>query len=216
MRRTIGALFAGLLWVTASLSGGASRNDFARFEIDDSSSGAALLSDGNGPYADYRLSGGDKCVTAWVAPDGFFFTYLFRGSGQADDCYQVYPLAVVRTFLLKFPPASGACAELGLTPSDGICTLIVDSTSEHPRIRADRVFGNNVQATSVAFLFKRGASYEVRLDKDVPIVASDPTRTLSNDSGTATLWKLGGKRGPVPVGTPFVFPFTLSVTRVAQ
>ncbi len=212
MRKAIGVLFVGLLWMAASFSGSASRNDYAWFEIDDGVAGAALLSDGEGPYADYRLSEGDECVTAWVAPDGFFFTYLYRGSDLGDGCNTVYPLAV-RTFVLRFPAASGACAELGLPAPDGICTLAVNSTSEQPRIRAGKLFAKNAQATPVAFLFNKGVSYEVRADNDVYFSIDGQTRTLSNSS-TATLWKFG-KKGAAPVGAPFVFPFTLSVTRVA-
>ncbi len=212
MRKAIGVLFAGLLLMAASLAGTAAVNDYAWFVIDDNFPSAALLSDTRGAYEDYRLPEGDPCVNAWVSSSGFVFAYLYRGSNLGDACNDAYPL-LVRTYALKFPEASGACSQLGLTPSEGVCTLIVDSTNEDPRIRAEALFGKRAQATPVAFLFNRGASYEVRADEDVYFSVDGSTRTLSYD-GTATLWKLG-KKSPVAVSSPFDFPFTLSVTRVA-
>ncbi len=212
MRKVIGVLFAGLLWMAASLAGTAAVNDYAWFVIDDSVPGAALLSDTRGTYADYRLPDGDECVNGWAASTGLFFTYLYRGSNLGDNCYTVYPDGV-RTYKLQFPEGSAPCAELGLLPRNGVCTLDVASPSEYPRIRAEKLFGKSAQATPVAFLFNRGASYEVRADDDVYFSVDGSTRTLSY-SGTARLWKLG-KKGAAPVGDPFVFPFSLSATRVA-
>ncbi len=212
MRRAIGVLFAGLFLMAASLAGTAAVNDYAWFVIDDNFPSAALLSDTRGAYEDYRLPDGDKCVNAWAASTGLFFTYLYRGSNLGDNCNTVYQDGV-RTYTLRFPEGSAPCAELGLTPANGVCTLEVGSPSEYPRIRAEKLFGKSAQATPVAFLFNRGASYEVRADDNVYFVIDGQTRTLSNSS-TATLWKFG-KKGAAPVGDPFVFPFTLSVTRVA-
>jgi hypothetical protein len=203
MRKTIGVVIAGMLWMAASFSGSASRNDYAWFEIDDS---AAVLSDGLGAYADYRLSEGDKCVTAWVAPDGLSFTYLYRGSDQSDTCSQVYP-GGVRTYTLQFPEGSAPCQEFGVR------TLEVDNPADSLRIRAEKLFAKRAQVTPVAFLFNRGVSYEVRADDNVYFVVDGQTRTLSY-SGTAHLWKFG-RKGAVPVGDPFSFPFSLCVTRAA-
>ena len=198
--------------MAASLAGTAAVNDYAWFVIDDTVPGAALLSDTRGAYEDYRLPDGDKCVNAWAASTGFFFAYLYRGSNLGDNCYTVYQDGV-RTYTLRFPEGSAPCVEFSLTPSGGLCTLEVASPTEYPRIRAEALFGKRAQATPVAFLFNRGASYEVRADDDVYPAVDGQTRTL-NYSGTATLWKFG-KKGAAPVGAPFVFPFTLSVTRVA-
>jgi hypothetical protein len=206
MRKTIGVVIAGLLWMAASLSGSAPRNDYAWFEIDDSITGAALLSDTLGPYADYRLTEGDRCVTAWVAPDGLFFTYLYRGSDLGDNCHTVWP-GGLRSYMLQFPAGSAPCAEFG------VCTLEVVSPGDSPRIRAEKLFAKSAQATPVAFLFNQGASYEVRADDNVYFLVDGQTRTLSY-SGTARLWKFG-KKGAAPVGGSFDFSFSLTVTRVA-
>jgi hypothetical protein len=206
MRKVIGVLFAGLLLMTASLAGTAAVNDYAWFVIDDNVPGAALLSDARGAYADYRLPEGDECVNAWAASTGLFFAYLYRGSDLGDSCHRVYPEGV-RTYTLLFPEGSAPCLEFGA------CTLEVASPGESPRIRAEKLFGKSAQSTPVAFLFIRGASYEVRADESVYFVVDGQTRTLSY-SGAARLWKIG-KKGAAPVGDPFVFPFSLSVSRVA-
>jgi hypothetical protein len=206
MRKTIGVLTAGLLVLAAALAGTAAVNDYAWFVIDDDFPSAALLSDTRGEYEDYRLPEGDKCVNAWAASTGLFFAYLYRGSNLGDACYTVYP-GGVRTYTLQFPEGSAPCTEFG------VCTLEVESPGQSPRIRAEKLFGKSAQSTPVAFLFNRGASYEVRADENVYFVVDGPTRTLSY-SGTARLWKLG-KKGAAPVGSSFIFPFSLTVTRVA-
>jgi len=197
------------LAVTTTAGKPAAANDLASFVIQDFE-GAALLSDSRGAYEDWRLPG-DPCVTAWAASTGLFFAYFYRGSDLGDDCNGANQ-GPVRTYQLMFADST-ACANLVLGSAP--CTLNLDSTTNQPRIRAEKLFGRTAVTTPVAFLFNKSASYEVRLDSEVGIDISGDTRTLSNDSGTASLWRLGGKK-PVRVGSPFVFPFSLSVTRVAQ
>jgi hypothetical protein len=88
-----------------------------------------------------------------------------------------------------------------------------DGRNEDSWIRAEALFGERVKATPVAFVFKRGASYEVRAEDNVYPSVDGSNRTLS-DSGAATLWKLGTKGAPSE-GDSFVLPFSRSVTRVA-
>lgn len=201
------------------------QNPPAKLTINDSfMPGSQLLfSDGNsvnhpelGPmYVDWRLASGDPCVFGWVkTADGFFFMYLYRGSNAGADCHDLIPPEQQRTFHLKFPATSGICTQLGLgiDTTTGTCEL---TGHTKPRVRAEKLFGKRAKETTVAFMFYLGAdSYS--LDTAGDISGAGDTRTLTNATRAAALRKLGTTPGGTPVGSPFVFPFDLTVTRVVQ
>lgn len=182
-------------------------SDPTRFSITDSYYNL-LSSDGNGTYADWRLSGGDPCVNAWVAPDGLFFAYLYRGSDLGDDCHLQYP---VRMYRLTFPADSGICPALGLGGGGQACLLVAD---DKPRISFDKLFAARVKQTLGRFMFYlNGNSYQLECAGDVS--GSGNTRTVSNTTRMAVLRQVSGKK-PQQIGVPSVFSFEMTVERVPQ
>jgi len=181
--------------------------DPARFVITDSPY-YMLGSDGNGSYADWRLSGGDPCVNAWVAPDGLFFAYLYRGSDLADDCHLVYPEGV-RTYRITFPAGTRICPALGLGEDSQPCLLVAD---DKPRISFEKLFASRAKEALGRFMFYRnGNSYQLECTGDV--AGSGNTRAVSNTTRAAVLKLVSGKK-PQPIGAPFVLPFEMTVERV--
>lgn len=179
-----------------------------------------LFSDGNafnhptlGPiYVDWRLTDGDPCVSGVVKKDGFFFIWMNRGSDLGFECEENFlDPNTHRRYLLKFPDAV-ICTELAL--GDAPCEVRAD------RIRAEKLFHGKASETLVAFMFHLGGN-SYSLDTAGDISGSGDTRTLTNTTRTATLRKFGfvpGTKTPgsTPVGSPFVFVFQLTVTRVVQ
>jgi hypothetical protein len=204
----------------SALGGGGGTTVLAKLWIDDS---AHVLSDGLGSvedpslYSDFRLPGGDTCVTAFVNSTGLFFINMDNNGQFGNDCNSNAGVPNPRTFVLKFPDSSGACGALGLTPDgSGLCTL---TGHDDTRIRAEKLFANNNRqhTTPVAFLFRKdGTSYEVRSDTEVPFSSSGNMRTLTY-SGTTRLWKISSTpQRPAPVSSSFAFPFQMRVEQVPQ
>lgn len=217
MRRTSILLVAFVL-ALASFLPAMAQNRLARLTINDTYLASQLLfSDGKGSYEDHRLTNGDPCVTAWVDKSGMFFIYMDYNADVGGDCNQNLlgnDPALVRTYVLKFPVASGICAALGLTADEfGICTLGGETSQ---RLRADKLFGRQ-QTTPVAVMSRRnGHSYSLEPNKEVAIRGTGDTRTLTYFD-TATLKEVfQAPQRPRPVGSPFVFPFQLTVDRVPQ
>lgn len=198
-----------LVLLAFALATPALAGDPTRFTITDSYYNL-LSSDGNGTYADWRLSGGDPCVFAWIAPDGLFFAYLYRGSDLGDDCHLVYPEGV-RTYRITFPAGTGICPALGLGDDSQPCLLGAD---DKPRISFQKLFASRAKETLGRFMFYWGGnSYQLECTGDVS--GSGTTRTVSNTTRMAVLKLVSGKK-PQQIGAPFVFPFEMTVERVPQ
>jgi hypothetical protein len=193
--------------------GGGNAQTVARMTINDSFlvNDQRLWSDGKGPYADWRLEGGDPCVIAKVENDGLFFVYFYRGSDLGDDCNEMFP-GQERTYRLQFPQSSGICAALGLGSQDP-CALV---GHDRLRFRADDLFAKSAQSTPVGFLFFHGGQ-SYALDSQGLLSGTGDTRTVTNATETGALRNVSAwPKSKQPVGSPFVFPFQFTVERVAQ
>ncbi len=189
--------------------GGGGVNPAAKLTINDLYGDHPLLvSDGKGPYVDWRLEGGggDPCVWGWVTKQGFFFIYTNRGSNLGLECEENYPIELHRRYILKFPEPT-ICSALGLGSTP--CEVPAE------RIRAGGLFARRAQESSVAFMFyHEGISYS--LDTSGDVSGSGDVRTLTNANRTAQLMLISsGPTSPEPVGPPFVFPFEFTVERIA-
>jgi hypothetical protein len=198
-------IMLAVVLLTFVLAVPAAANDPARFTITDSPY-YLLSSDGNGAYADWRLPNSDPCVNAWVASDGLFFAYLYRGSDLGDDCHVNYP---VRMYRLTFTADSAICGALRLGGDGQTCSLVAD---DKPRISFDKLFAARVKQSLGRFMFYlNGNSYQLECAGDV--TGSGNTRVVSNTTHMAVLKRVSGKK-PLQIGAPFVFPFELTVERV--
>ncbi|HUU15224.1 MAG TPA: hypothetical protein VM182_16160 [Terriglobia bacterium] len=185
--------------------GGGGVNPAAKLTVHDFYGDPLLVSDGNGPYVDWRLEDGDPCVFGWVKKDGFFFIYTNRGNDLGLGCEQEYPGVTPRRYVLKFPNAD-VCSALGLGSAP--CEVPAE------RIRAEGLFGRRAQESPVAFMFyHEDISYS--LDTIGDVSGSGDERTLTNANRTAQLMLIGQGPQPQPVGSPFVFSFEFTVERIA-
>ena len=168
-----------------------------------------LFSDGKkeGRYVDWRLEGQDPdpCVWGWVK-QGSLFMYTNRGGEYGIDCEEYYDPQEYRWYVVKFPAASGVCAELGLAGNP--CEVEARRISSTP-------FPKKGEETGAAFMFYyNGISY--RLESSGATSGSGDTRTVTNTTGTAQLLLISSRLKPQPVGSPFTFPFQFTVERIPQ